>query len=159
MTVPPRIALVGSESAALVHQLTLDAFIEYKGVLEPPTGVLEETVADVERAMSEQEVAIAWVEKAAVGAVRFTIEPDYLYAGRLAVLPAFRRMGIAAELMAFADDRARAHELTAVRVEVRSALPGNIAFFQRLGFIHLETRPHPRLPSATSEVLAKPVAT
>ena len=157
MTGRLRVELVGPEAAALVYQLTLDAFIEYRDVLDPPTGVLAERVADVERALSEHEAAVAWIGETAVGSVRLEAKVDHLYVGRLAVLPAYRRNEVAAELMVFAEERAIALGLPAVQVEVRTALPGNIAFFKKLGFVHAATNPHPRQPSATSEVLAKAV--
>ena len=157
MTVRFRVELVGAEAAALVYQLTLDAFSEYKDVLDPPTGVLAERVADAERALAEHEAEVAWIGETAVGSGRLEAKADHLYVVRLAVLPAYRRNGVAAGLMAFAEERAIALGLPAVQVEVRTALPGNIAFFKKLGFVHVATNPHPRKPSATSEVLVKAV--
>jgi ribosomal protein S18 acetylase RimI-like enzyme len=150
-----RVEMVGPEFSALVRQLTLDAFIEYKDVLEPPTGVLSETLAEVQQSIAEHGAAVAWIGETAVGSARFEVNPDHFYVGRLAVLPAYRRLGVAAALMEIAEIRARELGLPAIQVEVRSALPRNITFFKRLGFVHLETKPHPRSPTATSELLAK----
>lgn len=152
-----RVAWVGPEDAALVHRLMVAAFAEYDGVLDPPTGALAESVADVARAIAAGVAAVAWVGAEPAGTVRAHVEPGHLYVGRLAVLPAFRRNGVAAALMAAAEAEAAARGLPEVRGEVRTALPGNVAFFARRGYAHRETRPHPRHPSATSELLAKRV--
>lgn len=152
-----RVEVVGPESAELVHRLMIEAFEEYRDVLQPPTGALLESVEDVTRGIATGGAAVAWLGETTAGAVRFDMEPDHLYVGRLAVPPAYRGRGVASALMAHADERAAAHGLPVVRVEVRSALPGNIALFKRLGFIHVETRPHPRMPSVTTVTLEKSI--
>jgi ribosomal protein S18 acetylase RimI-like enzyme len=157
MTDNPRIELVGPESAALVHALMTAAFAEYRGRLEPPTGALGESVEDVARAIAAGGAVMIWLGETAAGAMRFSVEPDHLYVGRLAVLPAYRRLGLAARLMTAAEAQAIARSLPEVRVEVRSALPANVAFFERIGFTQREIRPHPRHPTATSVLMAKPV--
>lgn len=152
-----RVSRVGSSQAQLVFDLTLKAFGEYRDVLDPPTGVLFETVADVQKSIDAEAAAIAWIGDRAVGAVRWEARPGYLYAGRLAVLPEARGAGVGAALMAFVEDRARMLGLSEVQVGVRSALPGNIAFFHRLGYTQIRIDPHPRNSMATSVTLAKEI--
>jgi GNAT superfamily N-acetyltransferase len=147
--------LAGPDRAELVYKLTNESFAEYRDVLQPPTGVLSETLDEVKAAIAVHGAGVAWIGDRAVGSVRFERTPAYLYVGRLSVLPAHRRMGVASALMEFAEAHARAVGLPAVKVEVRTVLTGNIAFFKGLGYIHTETNPHPRMPSATSETLVK----
>jgi GNAT superfamily N-acetyltransferase len=136
------VSRVGSSRAQLVFDLTLKAFEEYRDVLDLPTGVLFETVADVHKSIDSEAAAIAWIGDRAVGAVRWEARPGYLNAGRLAVLPEARGAGVGAALMAFVEDRARMLGLSEVQVGVRSALPGNIDFstgsaILRYGLIHI----------------------
>jgi ribosomal protein S18 acetylase RimI-like enzyme len=152
-----RVEPVGPEAAELMHRLMLEAFAEYRDRLQPPTGALAETVADVAHGLAAGSGALAWLDDEPAGAVRFDHAPDHLYVGRLAVPPAYRGRGIAAALMAHAEERAAALGLPVVRAEVRSALPGNIAMFERLGFAQTAILPHPKLPSATTVTLEKPV--
>lgn len=150
-----RVEAAGPEAAELMHRLMIVAFEEYRAWLQPPTGALAESIEDVARGLAAGGGAIAWNDDEAVGAVRFDIAADHLYVGRLAVPPAHRGKGVASVLMAHADERAAALGLPVVRVEVRSALPGNIALFERLGFVQTAVLPHPRLPSATSVTMEK----
>jgi hypothetical protein len=58
------------------------------------------------------------------------------------------------ELTAHADERASAPGWPVVRVEA----PGNIAMFERLGFTQVAIQQHPKLPSAMTVTLEKPVS-
>ncbi|MCC6314138.1 MAG: GNAT family N-acetyltransferase [Thermomicrobiales bacterium] len=155
---PVRVAAVGPDAADLVHRLTRAAFAEYAGVLEPPPGTLFETVADVAAAIAAGAAAIAWDGERAVGAARLLPCADRLSIARLAVPPAQRGRGVGSALLTFAHDRARALGLPEARVEVRAALPGNVAFFHRHGYTEIARRPHPRLPAAEIIVMAKRIA-
>lgn len=89
--------------------------------------------------------------------MRFDDEPGCLYVGRLATPPVHRGKGVAGALMAHAEERAVALGRQVVRVEVRSALPGNIAMFERLGFVQVAIQPHPKMLSATTVTLEKSI--
>ncbi len=67
----------------------------------------------------------------------------YLYVGRVAVLPAYRRRGVATALMAWCERLAARRGLREVRLGVRLTLPRNETFYARLGYRRtgeLETR-------------------
>ena len=55
-----------------------------------------------------------------------------MYLGRLAVLPTFRQHGIGHALVAAVEQKAQAAGYTKVSLSVRTALPANRAFFERL---------------------------
>ncbi len=152
-----RVEPVGGEHVHLIHRLTQAAFAEFRGALDPPSGAEAETPAVVAADIAAGGAAVAWIGQEPVAAVRVARQPDHLYVGRLAVLPSHRGRGVARALMAFAEAHAASLGLPEVRVEVRSALPGNVAFFRRCGFAVVEERPHHRSPTATTVVLAKPV--
>ena len=152
-----RLTVVDGDEAALVRRLMLAAFEEFRGTLEPPSSALDETVEETRRAIDAGGAAVAWVGEEAVGSARFLSREKYLYVGRLAVLPAFRGRGIAAALMGLMEEQARLRGLPEVRVEVRLSLPGNVAFFRRLGFRTVSEQPHPRGPAYWTVVLGKGV--
>jgi ribosomal protein S18 acetylase RimI-like enzyme len=146
--------LADSSRADLVFRLAVAAFEEFRATLVPPPGILAETVEDVAAYIQRGGAVIAWDGDVAVGSARFHREPDHLYVGRVAVPPEFRRRGIASELMRFLETHARSLGLPETRVEVRMALPSNIALYESLGYLPISYQPHPRVPSAVTVKMA-----
>jgi GNAT superfamily N-acetyltransferase len=144
------------EQAPLVLQIMQAAFAEYAGMLNPPSGANHETLADVEKAMGDGGALLAWDGDRAVGSARFRPEPDCLYVGRVAVLPAYRGRGIGAALMWAMEDVAREAGRSKIRLGVRMALPGNLTFYEKLGYAVVEVGPHPK-GSDQVATLIKPV--
>jgi ribosomal protein S18 acetylase RimI-like enzyme len=77
-----------------------------------------------------------------VGVVLYEPHPDYLYLGRLAVLPEYRGQQIASRLTARVEQEALDRQLRRVRLGVRIALPGNQALFQHLGYRMISFHSH-----------------
>jgi ribosomal protein S18 acetylase RimI-like enzyme len=150
-----RIKFVDSSDASLVRKITIAAFIEYQATLVPPPGILFERVSNVASYIKHGGAIVAWQGEVAVGAARFLPEPGFLYIGRVAVLPAWRRQGIAWAMMAFLENHARERGLPETQVEVRQALPGNLAFYESLGYRAISVQPHPRMPLAMTVRMAK----
>lgn len=138
------VRLATPEDAELMHDVTQRAFAEYLGVLRVPSSAHAETVADVRRALVACGGALAWVAGACVGSARFALEPEVLYVGRVAVLPEFRRRGIASRLMRFIEAHAPSLGRDAVSLKARGALPSNVELYRSLGYEVLIDRPHPR---------------
>ncbi len=149
------VALATRDDAALVHRIMIAAFEEYRGVLEPPSSTHTETVEDVRRAFDSGGAVLARLDGEAVGSARFHSRPDYLYGGRVSVLPARRGRGVGSALMGVLLDHARALGLPEVRVEVRLSLPSNVALYRRLGFRTISEQPHPRGPQFRTVILGK----
>jgi ribosomal protein S18 acetylase RimI-like enzyme len=152
---PLRIELASVADAALVHRLMWEAFAEYDGVLEPPTGALAESVADVEAAIAAGGAVLVWQGKEAIASARFQPEADHLYIGRVSVPPAHRGNGLARAVMAFLEEHGRTLGLPEAQVGVRRNLPGNIALYERLGYVIVREEPHPRGPAYTSVTMSK----
>ena len=136
------------DDAELVHALTAAAFEQYRDKLQPPTGALSDTVEKVRSGIESGGALLAWRNGIAIGALQWRAELSFLYVGRLAVLPSERRSGVGRLLIAHARDLARSLGDSALRVEVREALPTNIAFFEAEGFVRISREPHPRLPTS-----------
>jgi ribosomal protein S18 acetylase RimI-like enzyme len=123
-----------ASEAARIAQVIRAAFGEYRGVLDPPSGALALDARGVRGLMELGGILACESEGRIVACVFHRTHPDHVYLGRLAVLPAFRGRGLAARLVAEVEALAVAAGRGRVRVGVRLALPGNRAFFERLGY-------------------------
>jgi ribosomal protein S18 acetylase RimI-like enzyme len=138
-----QISYATAEQAPLVHSLVQAAFAEYEGKLAAPPGALKEPRADVERDIEEGRALLAWDRGEAVGTVRYKPYPDYLYVGRLAVLPTRRGEGIGAALMQYLEQEiAPSLGLDVLRLSTRISMPGNLAFYKRIGYEVEGEEPH-----------------
>lgn len=114
------------EILAMVHA----AFAAF----EPPSSVLNETVADLAARMREGLVLVAQAGDGFVGSLFCARQGDALYLTRLAAAPAWRNRGVARALLAAADGEARRLGAKRLTLRVRTTLPENRAFFERAGF-------------------------
>jgi GNAT superfamily N-acetyltransferase len=115
------------EVLALAHE----AF----GGVEPPSGVLTETVADIEQRFKAGPILIAQAGDELVGSLFCAAKDDLLYLTRLATRPAWRRRGVGRALMAAAEAQTRAIGAKKMLLRVRITLPDNRRYFERLGFV------------------------
>jgi len=124
------------DDAPRIFALTLAAYEEYRHTLVPPSGVFGEDLAAVRRDLELGGGVIARLAGAPVACARYEIDPagEFLYFGRLAVLPAYRRRGIAAQIVRWLEARALALGLPEVRLGARLSLPGNIHLYANLGY-------------------------
>lgn len=137
-------ALAGDTRALLASMHR--AFGEYRGTLQPPSSAPDETLQDVRAALAKGGAFVARDGERVVGSARYHLRGDHTYAERVAVDPAHRGRGIGAALMHAIEDVARAAGHAEVRVVVRASLPGNIRFYEDLGYRTRQSRPHPRGP-------------
>ena len=103
--------------------------------LEPPSGVLRETAADLMARQRDGIVLVALSGDEFVGSIFCARKDDSLYLTRMAVLPAWRRRGVGRALMAEAEKKARTLGLAKLALRVRKTLPANRAYFESFGFI------------------------
>jgi len=127
------IVQAGPEAAAEVHRLTQLAFGVYTW-LTPPTGATKETEDDVRRDLAAHGGAVARLNGVGVGALRFVVEPHHLHVRRVAVDPAYQGRGIGRRLMEWVHAHAAGRGFAEVRLGVRSQLPGNRIFYEKLGY-------------------------
>ena len=130
------------EDAPEVHRLTQAAFAPYVS-LDPPSGAVEETLHQVRTDLRSAPspggpaggAALAVLEGKAVGCLRRETTPGAdLHVIRDAVEPSLQGRGIGRALMAWAEREAVARGCAAVTLGVRVALPGNLAFYSKLGY-------------------------
>lgn len=151
-----RITLCGPEAAADVHRLTQLAFKTYDW-LDPPSGALRETEASVRDDLEHEGGALASLEQLAVGCLRFERQSGYLIVRRVAVDPAWQRQGIGKALMTWIHDYACAQGYPQIRAGVRRQLPGNLRFYQQLGYQVIAEHSHPGYAEVTWVEMARPV--
>ena len=132
--------------AAMLHNLILAAFAEYEGVLVVRPQALGETLEEVEQAIKEGGVLLAWDGDEALGSVRYELRPDSMYVGRLAVAPAHRSRGIGAVLMRYIEQLAPTMGRSRIELATRQSMPGNLAFYRRIGYRVARREAHTRGP-------------
>jgi len=131
------------------------AFEEYRGVLNPKSGALRETVESI-TAKARKGVVLGIIEDNRVAAcVCATVKDGMLYLDRLAVYPEHRRRGYAEALVQAVEEEATRQGLPGVSLGVRLALSGNIALFERLGFKEVGRSTHDGFDAPTSMDMVK----
>jgi ribosomal protein S18 acetylase RimI-like enzyme len=135
--------------------VTRAAFDEYLGRLDPPSGVHKETIESVGEKLAAGHSVLALVDGAVVGSVYYSPAPEYVYLGRLAVLPAYRGRGVGTALVEYVEARARELGRARVRLGVRVALPQLRARYERLGYRVYEERFHAGYTTPTYLMMEK----
>jgi len=136
---------------ALIHR----AFGQYRGKLRPESSALLESADSIRAAMETGTILVAVRGDRILGCVSVQRKVDVAHAGRLAVEPMERGMGIGRALMARAEALARQMGAGRLHVDVRLKLRDNLAFFRALGFAEGARRRHPGFASPTYVELEK----
>ena len=144
-----RVREAHSDEAGLVLDILLCAFSEYKGRLDPPSGVHSETTASIRDRLKAGGALVCEIGGTAVGCVFYAPKADHLYVGRLAVVPEHRRRGIGDMLLRASERRAGELGFARVRIGVRSALEKLRAYYEARGYAPIAFRSHPGYAEAT----------
>jgi ribosomal protein S18 acetylase RimI-like enzyme len=89
--------------------------------------------------MSESGGAIiVWEDSIPIATALYNFIEDYMYIGRVSVIPDHRGKGIGQEIIVYLEAMARECEINATRIGVRLSIPRNVLFYQRLGYEVLE---------------------
>ncbi len=133
------------------------AFAEHDGVLDPPSSVTRETLGSFRERIGAGRLLVAEADNQIVGCVLCRPEEDYLYFGRLAVLPAWRGRGIARQLVEHVEAEARARRLRRVQLATRIALSGLRASYERMGYRVISEHTHEGYSAPTYVTMEKDV--
>ena len=129
-----QIVRCGAERAEEVHRLTQVAFRRHRH-LDPPSGAVRESVADVRHDLAAGGGAIAELGGRPVGCLRWRVAADGdFHVRRVAIEPTLQRRGVGRALMAWAEREAKRRGCEGISVGVRITLPGNLTFYRRLGY-------------------------
>ena len=124
-----------------LHALVQGAFRDLP--IEPPSGVLKETVEDFARRLETETAIVAESVGVLVGSVFCAVKNDALHIGRLAVSHAWRRRGVATDLLDAAKAESRRLGIDRLMLNARIALEGNVALFRKHGFSITGAQCHP----------------
>ena len=129
-----KIRLAEASDAAIIHDLMIKAFMEYKDEI-PPSSALEETVQTISTALENGEQAfISYIDDEPAGMVRFRVEDKGVYFHRLSVIPEKQGQGIAKEILKSLDDYAKQNEKLTMLCKVRMTVPKNIKLYSSIGY-------------------------
>ena len=143
------------DEAEAIVALLQRAFGAYRGKLRPESGALLENPETIRFAMKTGTILLAERAGRILGCVSVQRKGDCVYAGRLAVEPMERGIGVGRALLAAAEALARQTGSDRLRVDVRLKLRDNRAFFRALGFVEGAERRHPGFRSPTYIELEK----
>lgn len=149
--------LTPGDDFAPVLRLILDNFAFMEGRIDPPSSAARLTTAGLAASAGTGEV---WVlddpdaPEGPVACVVLTPKSDHLYLGKLAVAPAFRRQGLARQLVGQALARAKALGLGELRLETRVELTENHDSFRAMGFTETGRTAHEGYDRPTSITFA-----
>ncbi len=136
--------------------LLRDAFAYMEGRIDPPSSIHRLTPEAVARQASDGEV---WaVEEAGrpVACLFLSYQPGALYLGKLAVARSHRGRGLARHLVDTAAARARALNLSVLRLQTRIELTENHAAFAAMGFAKTGETAHEGYDRPTSIIMQRP---
>lgn len=123
----------GNDEIEIVRLVMYEAFKEYAGILQPPSGALHETVEGIKKKIEGKGGAIiAWEQSEPVGAALYYFELDYMYIGRISVVPSYRGKGIGKAIITYLEDQAMKKGYSKTRIEVRQSLPDNLRLYTML---------------------------
>jgi predicted N-acetyltransferase YhbS len=133
------------------------AFAEYEGRLDPPSSAHGKSEATVRAELADGSAFVYEQDGAIVGCVFLHPHDDHMYLDRLSVLPTRRRQGIAQDLMAAVEQRARERGYHRVQLSVRLSLAENRAYYERVGYRFLRYGTHAGYSAPTFVVMEKVV--
>jgi ribosomal protein S18 acetylase RimI-like enzyme len=141
--------------APLLLSILHAAFEEYRGWLDPPSGVHAETIESIQAKLKTATAVIAYVGDEAAGCVFYEQENEHIYLGRLSVLPQFRKSGIGRELIDYVEAQAVNLGVPRVQLGVRIALPRLKAYYEKLGYRIISYETHPGYTQPTYVTMEK----
>jgi ribosomal protein S18 acetylase RimI-like enzyme len=149
----PVIRLALPSEAELVRTLSSDAYLPAYVPLfgRAPTPAVEDYAPRIGRGevwiseIGDRPVAVLVLEKC----------ERYLLVYSIAVRPAYQGRGLAARLLAFADEQARLAACTEIRLYTNEKMLRNQAIYRRAGYHEIGRRPHPSQPGLMLIDMAK----
>lgn len=135
------------------------AFAEYEGQLKPPSSTHHKTPEIVQRELEDGGGFVVSNEALIIGCVFYHNNADYIYLDRLAVLPDYRRCGIARSLIQSVEQHALRQGIAEVRLSVRLVLERQRALYEQLGYAFVSYGTHAGFAQPTFVTLGKRLKT
>jgi GNAT superfamily N-acetyltransferase len=138
-----------------VLAVTKGAYTPHVEHLQPPSSVMVEGSDKVAEYLARGGVIVAEVDGEIVGAVRYLPQGDHVYLGRLAVLPAWQKRGLARRLVEAVEHWAMLLGIDEVRLGVRTEIQGNRQLYLHLGYVEAGSAPLRSDPTRSYLVMKK----
>lgn len=131
----PKVRRARRSEASTVARVVRQSFGEYRRGKRGPLGASLST-AKVRRHMrnKRKRYALAFVQHKPVGAIGYRMKRGKLSFGPVGVLPQYRRQGVGAALMVWAEAKARRRKCKSMRGVVLRGLEPLQRFYQSMGF-------------------------
>jgi ribosomal protein S18 acetylase RimI-like enzyme len=119
------------EDTAVIGDLVQASYSKYaERIGKEPAPMLEDYAALIEAC----EVWVLVEGEEVLGVLVMRPAEDYLFVDNIAVAPECQGRGLGRELVAFAEEKAKAYDLPEIRLYTNEKMPENIAVYGRLGF-------------------------
>ena len=141
--------------APLLLSVILRAYAEFWGNLTPRSGAFAETAETIDEKLKKAGAIKALAGTEIVGTVLYEPQAAFMYFGRLAVLPEWRRLGIAKGLILAVEESARHAGLARVQIGVRLVLASHQDYYMALGYEPIAYECHPGFTEPTSVTMEK----
>lgn len=98
--------------------------------------------ADYNQIVADQPVWLLCLDDQPAGVLVLMKEPEYLLIYNVAVRPAYQKQGWGRRLLAWAEQEAQREGYTLLRLYTNTLMAGNIALYQRLGYVETGREPY-----------------
>jgi len=122
------------QDAAIVHEITIEAFTQYSKNLGIPVAALHESVADVAADIKQKIVFLALQDGVPMGVMRLEPKHGWGYFSRFGVKKTTRGNGLGAALIDAATDWARQEGLQGLILHTSSKMLSLVRFYYTHGF-------------------------
>lgn len=120
------------QDSAALSALARDAYGHYVDRMGTEPAPMGEGYASL---VAAGQVWVAERDGALVGLLVLKPEADHLLLDNIAVSPTAQGAGIGARLLALADDYAREHGISEIRLYTNEAMTENLAYYPRHGYV------------------------
>ncbi len=144
------------EAPEILHVMQT-AFLEYQGVLDPPSGVQHETIDSVRQKFQIGNFILAEINHEIVACVFYENKGAYVDLGRLSVIPQYRNQGIGKMLIDNVEKKARENHIPNVRLGVRVVLNTLRQYYEGLGYKIVSFETHEGYSEPTYILMEKAV--
>lgn len=124
--------------AAALRRIAADSYAAYVERMDGRRPAPMDT--DYRRVIADNDVWVAVADGEVAGYVVLEARPDHLLLENIAVRPQWQGRGVGRQLMALAEDRARAEGVDAVRLYTNEVMVENQRLYERLGYVETGRR-------------------
>ncbi|MGJ5703144.1 GNAT family N-acetyltransferase [Staphylococcus equorum] len=119
---------------AIIHDVMIQAFSEYKNELSPSSALQETHQMITDSFKSGEQALIAYENNQPIGMVRFKLNKLILYFYRLSVIPRNQGKGVAKYMKEYLEIYGKKHGVNQIQCKVRAAVSKNISLYESMGY-------------------------